>query len=507
MSLRSLFVFVALSFIAVPSHLFSQDEAEQAASQESAEVAANQSTKLTGPHADYFQTLDTNGDGKVAGEEVFRLPMTLKSLLLRGQEPQDVVIEFDEFHTSMEEYRKRLLERYEKQRMEREAVQGQRDRELAFMRYHQSLMGQQASSEKPEPEVNKVTLESSPHAEYFRHFDKDGNGVLDASEQRSLPDSIVRYLDHTFADAWRTHQITIHEFHNYWEAEKQALERRQETTAENLRFQNYRTKFLVGDRPESADAVKPAPARGAPVRRRQEAEAKPEKDAAKSFTVEIMMLRRTSNGLPDRTLASEVASVLEGAGPSLSARLLPWLNDPDSPGASLVDYIQAQSIDGQSIAVQRGGSEPYVSGTTSMGSRGRAVSYNMQNVGTLVRVESIAIQDSDKLGLSVQFEKSYLEHANDDDEESDDEPEPSSEERAEASDASDSQPAGSSRSSRSVMQGFGPPTSEPAPPPTIATITAEGKLVLPAKVAGVLTEMAKQSGDTFEEVVILVQWN
>ncbi|PQO27454.1 hypothetical protein C5Y96_18120 [Blastopirellula marina] len=232
--------------------------------------------------------------------------------------------------------------------------------------------------------------------------------------------------------------------------------------------------------------------------------AKPVLAAAKSFQVEVVMLRRTNDALPKTTLASEVKSGIEGAGPSLSARLLPWLAKPGSKGIHLVDYIQAQSIDGQSIIMQRGGREPFVSGTTTMGSRGgaRAVSYSMHEVGTMVRVEPVASKEEGKLGLSVAFEKSYI-----------DQPAPKVEDAAE-------QPKESGEEEEKAVEagagGFGPRTTVAQPyafnspqsqPPAIATITAQGSLVLPAGEVGVLSEMAKQSGDVFEEVVILVQWN
>lgn len=401
MSLRILFCLVAFSLFAAPSQVFSQDEADAADATDSATDSARERDRSPSPVSRMFSSLDTNGDRRLTGEEVQRLPASLKAHFAKGREVESVVITFEQFNDRIEELKKGTAERFQRDRVESDRVGDQRDR----------------------------------------------------------------------------------------------------------------TRYAPRDTPVVQADAKPAAANDQPVRRVRQLVVKPEVVPAKAFKVEIVMLRRTSDALPSRTLASEVSSVLDGAGPSLSARILPWLADPDSRGASLVDLIQAQSAYGESILVQRGGSEPYVSGTTSMGSRGRAVSYNMQQVGTMVRVESATIKDSDKLGLSVQFEKSYLEQATADDDEDDEDDaaeestEPAGGDDAETEGSSNTSPGISARSSRSTSPFARTPVSEPVPPPTIATITAQGKLVLPAGEAGILTEIAKQSGDTFEEVVILVQWN
>lgn len=390
MSLRNLFVLIAFSIIAVPSHLYSQDRAEADSVAESATDQAPDSDRRVDTIRLMFQRLDANGDGKIAGAELERLPTVFKTKFTEGREPENTVIEFGQFAEALDELRQRTTDRFQRDRVESARVVDQPDRTRS----------------------TRDTLEAQPNAN------------------------------------------------------------------------------------------EPAEAAG-PIRRVRQPVVKAEDDTAKSFKIEIVMLRRTSVGLPNRTLASEVSSVLDGAGPSLSARLIPWLADPDSQGAQLVDYMQGQSVPGESIIIQRGGTEPYVSGTTSMGSRGTSVSYNMQNVGTMARVEPFSTKDDGTLGISVQFEKSYFEQASIDLDDEDDQPEAAADDEAASEEGSGTAP----RISRSTSPFSRAPAPEPVPPPAITTITAQGKLVLPAGEAGVLTEIGKLNGDSFEEVVILVQWN
>ncbi|MFN3148813.1 hypothetical protein [Bremerella sp.] len=391
MSLRKLVLLIAISTIAVPSYLHSQDRAAADSAAESATDQARESDRRVDAVRVMFSRLDADGDGKLAGAELERLPRALKPQFTEGQEPESMAIDFEQFAEGLEVLKRDTVERFQRERVESDRVVEQRDRTRS----------------------NRDTLEAQPNAN------------------------------------------------------------------------------------------QPAEAAG-PIRRERQSVVRPNVAAAKSFKIEIVMLRRTTDGLPSRTLGSEVSSVLDGAGPSLAARLIPWLADPDTHGTQLVDYMQAQSTSGESIMIQRGGRESYVSSATSMGSRGRSVSYNMENVGTMARIEPFATNDDGKLGVSVQFEKSYLEqptiHLDDEEEQ----PENAVSDEA----ASDGAASGTaSRTSRSPANFARGPVSEAVPPPSITTMTAQGKLVLPAGEAGILTEIGKLNGDSYEEVVILVQWN
>lgn len=394
MSLRKLVLLIAISTIAVPSYLYSQDRAAADSAAESATDQVRDSDRRVDTIRLMFERLDTNGDGKLAGAELDRLPRALTPQFTEGQEPESMAIDFEQFAEGLEVLKRDTVERFQRERVESDRVFDQRDRTRS----------------------NRDTLEAQPAAN------------------------------------------------------------------------------------------QPAEAAG-PIRRERQPVLRPNVAAAKSFKIEIVMLRRTTDGLPSRTLSSEVSSVLDGAGPSLAARLIPWLADPDTRGTQLVDYMQAQSTSGESIMIQRGGRESYVSSATSMGSRGRSVSYNMENVGTMARIEPFATNDDGKLGVSVQFEKSYLEqptiHLDDEEEQ----PEGAVSDEAADDSASGAASGTPSRTSRSPANFARGPVSEAVPPPSITTMTAQGKLVLPAGEAGILTEIGKLNGDSYEEVVILVQWN
>ncbi|MBA2117262.1 hypothetical protein [Bremerella alba] len=497
MSLRRLFVFLSLVAFSFATNGFSQEPEEN--------TPATEKPTPSGPHAEYFATLDTDGNGEISGEEVIRLPELLKRSYVSGQNPRQVVIDFEEFHNDMERYARRLIEDRERVRLESEAKKDQFERDLAFARYRKSLVAADPdpSVEKTGSEQESITLETSPHADYFRHFDKNNDGVLDGDEKGSLPQTMIQYLDDHFPDAWRTNQITIREFHDHWESEQKSWKRRQEMTSKNERYENYRTKLLLGDKVAAEAARHRAAEKNTPPKKEAPPKAEPENEAVKSMTVEIVMLRRTSGELPGRTLASEVLEVLGNDGPSLSARLLAWLADPNSKQVELLDYIQGQSVEGQRMSIERGGREPYFAGTTSSRRGGNGVSYSTQEMGTVATVDPVVFKETDQVGLAVRFEKSYLDPPPDKIIETTEQPEGSREEAETADEPNDARSGSSPRTSRLAM----PPPIHRVPPPALTKMNAEGMLILPAGKAGVLTEVAKQRGESFEEVVILVQWN
>lgn len=516
MSLRILLFWASAAAVVFPSLSYSQ-EAVTPAVQEHAQSPANSGEEFSSPHAEYFATFDTDGDGMISSNEGLQLPEQLTNSFGR-RNSASFPLTLERFHHQIEYY-KQLLER---DLLRKQAKEKQVMRERAFNDYTRKLL-KELHPEQVSKEKKIITLESSPHAPYFKHFDRDGNGIIEQEEKQNLPDEMQRWLASNNGVAWDIDGITIREFHDYWETQKQEWDRHMHETLENKRHGDYHAAYVRGEEKSASKANKPAEQKNVEASKTEPPKVKSAQTIvaqsdAKSIQVEVVMLRRTSDALPKRTLASEVKSGIEGAGQSLSAGLLPWLAKPGSEGIRLVDYIQAQSIDGQAIIVQRGGREPYVSGTTTMGSRGgaQAVAYSMHEVGTLVRVEPVAGKEDGKLALSVAFEKSYIDQPAKEVDEEDAEVATEQPEDLSKAEEGPAEPGmgrlsgTSSRARTAVAQGFGQPyafNQPQAQPPAIATITAQGSLVQPAGEVGVLSEMAKQSGDVFEEVVILVQWN
>jgi len=508
MSLRGLFLFLPLFVFLLVTHGFAQEEAtvsEDSATDVPAsevgvvEVSPNNPDEVKSPHAEYFATFDTDDDGQISREEAILLPEQLKRIAGRGG---PVPMSLERFEQVIEHYKQQL----ERDILEHEAARKRLERERAFNNYTRQLLAERFPNEQRQSGEG-VTLESSPHAEYFNHFDQDGSGVLEANEKESLPGIIQQRLSSKHRLAWDLNEITIREFHDFWESEKEEWERHREETEEMNRFNRYRAAYVRDDEKPAPQTEKPATVKEAveeeaDTLEEAPAEAKADKDGLESFQVEIVLLKRTSEKLPERTLAAEVKGVLEGSGPELSARLLPWLADPSSEAVELVDYLQAHSFDGESIRLQRGGREPYVSSVSSMGSRGGGVAYTMESVGTLVQIDAVEIEESEKLALAVQFEKSYLQHADTKEEEANE----TADAVEEVSEAAADPDVPRTRSGRAAVSSSRTANQRPAPP-TIATITADGRLILPAGQAGVLTELAKRSGSSYEEIVVLVQWN
>ncbi|MHC2070684.1 hypothetical protein ACYFX5_24695 [Bremerella sp. T1] len=177
----------------------------------------------------------------------------------------------------------------------------------------------------------------------------------------------------------------------------------------------------------------------------------------------------------------------------------------------LFDYIQAKSIAGKQITIQRGGREAYPSSISQMGGGRSTTSYSFHNVGTLVSVNASDFVEG-KLELEITFEKSYVDAVTED-------KEPADKEVAESPEAATSTEEASETSSpktreemldelraRQRSSASRIVASTATTPPSIETITAEGKLRLEPQSPAVLTEIARKKGDQLEEIVVLVEW-
>ncbi len=475
------------------------------------------------PHADYFRSFDSDNDGLLSGEEGMQLPMVMQTAFYGEDKDGGVSINVNDKPVSLKQFHEFLEDLHREQKKEFDRQQffdRARESERQLQRYLKSLLpippSERGRGRTTTRIAEHVTLEESPHAEYFRHFDEDDNGVLDSNEQATLPGHLIAAFQHMFPAAWSANQITIREFHTYWENLKRERSAAKRRSNEDRRYAEYRAKLFSSDevdpqvtkKPESEEAAAVA---NAPADTATEATTNDKAAVPDSCTVDIVLIRRAQEDLPERTLAEEVMSMLKEPGPPLSAKLLPWLADKSNQQVELFDYIQAKSIAGKQITIQRGGREAYPSSISQMGGGRSTTSYSFHNVGTLVSVNASDFVEG-KLELEITFEKSYVDAVTEDKEPADKEvaesPEAatSTEEAAETSSPKTREEMlnelrDRQRSSASRVVASTAPT-----PPSIETITAEGKLRLEPQSPAVLTEIARKKGDQLEEIVVLVEW-
>ena len=341
-----------------------------------------------------------------------------------------------------------------------------------------------------ETEADVAEAEESPHAAYFRQLDKDGDGVLGEEELANGP-QMLQFL------VRRNGSISLEDFSQYIERSRAAQLRQKESQRNDADFRQYMNQLTA---PKETAANEPAEVEEE-VReervgraRRRVVDEKPE--SIHAVTVEVMLLRRKSENLPQQVLSEEVLAVAGQAGPSLSARLLPWLADEKNAATSLIDYVQVTAVGENKGMVQRGGREPHVTSFDSRGGR----SYQQTNVGTLVTVKATPA-DEGKVSLLISFEKSYVDPASTTEEEEEDATDEAIEQAASAQPSDDR-----GRAPIPSRGGFGGRGSlRMVTPPTIVTMTVNAAVTATAGQPVVVSESGQWLGDQFDETLILVE--
>ncbi|MBI1246394.1 hypothetical protein GC197_00950 [bacterium] len=509
------FLTLLLLLIAPLPAVWSQDqgtgqakEEEQPAPEAAEHGAKKEGAKLTSPHKNYFDSFDTNGDGVIVGEEWLRLPRSMRSHLeSRGQ--QKVGTTLADFHDFLERYKTYMIEERKRNASERELAEVQRKNDWEFSKYVTTLIPEelQTKNEKPWEETSKsATMKTSPYADFFRHLDQNGNGTLDQAELKNTSQLFLVSISRDYPDQFHENRISIQEFHDYWEREKQRYQEQKEQSREQHRFEDFKLAVLRGELAANDATKKPAETTeqpklvdSAPKKpvNKPVVMAKPPTPKAplRSLALDIVALRRTSEGTPQRTLAEDVAGVLKGSGLALPlpTRLAAWIADPESGDVEMTDYIQTNVVPGEKATIQQGGRMP-----TRTGVSGRSAVFSVSNVGTLVNVLA-KIESADQVELQLTFEKSYVLPGNLEESPADLTPMPS-ESRPERLDPANPQ----------ARRPFSRPNPVPSPveftPDSIGTLTAQSAAQLKRGEPIVITEIGRLQGDEFEELVILVQW-
>lgn len=463
-----------------------------------------------------FARWDSNNDGKLSQDELtIVLPAGLRDSLLKRFGDQDAVV-FSEYLDAFGNYVRSsevqqspesiAIESGSNSASSAATPEPLRQKIAAFLAVTDAKKKSAAVTDVIEaaddvttetPTSTAIAVSSDEHRDYFQHFDKDANGVLEGDEIDSLPQMLrLRFVQGRQAEPGT--QVTLKQFQDAmsW-LQKTAITARQRQ-AEEDRFKDYRRK-LVGmlNAGSSEDPAATATTDG-PVEEVREMVAVEEAPEATSVQVEFVLLSRKTAKLPTQPFSEEVLSVAGKAGPSLSARLLPWLADEKNQSVQLKDYFLVTVSPVAPALVQRGGREPFVQGSSSRG----GVSYSTNDIGTMVQVAKASVGDM----LSIQFEKSFVEasatEAKSEDPESDaDQPAPNSQ----ASSVRDRQPGPDAARGRS---GFGTPfggTVEQVTPPSIITMSVNGNLMMSPGTPVVFSESGQYRGDLYEETLILVE--
>ncbi|PQO42237.1 hypothetical protein [Blastopirellula marina] len=364
-----------------------------------------------------------------------------------------------------------------------------------------------------ETETEVAEAEENPHAEYFNQLDQDGNGVIEGDEFVNGPSAFRREFG-------RAGKLTLDDFNQYMERIRTEAARRKASNQVENRYRDYvfqvasgkqtaanaraKVREEVAEEEVAEEEVAEEEVAEEEVAEEEVAQISVEssgtkKDSLHAVTVEVVLLRRKTEKLPQQVLSEEVLAVVGKAGPSLSARLLPWLADEKNADIRLIDYAQVTAVGDSEGMVQRGSREPFISARDSRGGR----SYELNNVGTIVSVKAIPT-DGAKVSLLVSFEKSYVESAPVDEEE--ESTEEATEQAASAQPLNDRGRAALGRGGFFDGRGFVPGGSNLAvTPPSIVTMTINSAVTVTPGQPVVLSESGQWQGDQFDETLILVE--
>ncbi|GAA4438970.1 hypothetical protein [Bremerella cremea] len=357
-----------------------------------------------------FATLDTNGDGNLNEGELANISQHLLGSMGLFLPSGDVKVRIsrETFRTSLENLAQQKVAQQEARHRE-----AQLKKVLDQYMAEQLQSGEQKVSEEGDEEP--ASLETSPHAAFFRQFDLNGDGVLNEEELKPIR-GITRFRDGAsqLPISWRTLPVTFAEFHDYFESYRGSRQSYAESKKLLGQWIEYKQELAaeVGDTTEDVAPAQPVKAEVTEVSEAVAVAAEPKTETTKtpkseSLAFDIVLLTRVSAEMPQQTLAEAVSGVLKSPGPSIPTRLVPWLADAENADVKLVDYFEAKTLVDQPFVLQQGSRKPAVSGT-SVTTRGRQVAHQLMNLGTLVSGTAGHLSSPKTLVLSLKFEKSAM---------------------------------------------------------------------------------------------------